>query len=217
MAAVQTLRRSPAPPALAPSASYDDADLDAAALKLDEHSRLLRADMLAQLLDCKRKLGERQQAAAAAAAAQGASQLAAKQQQVDAASAELARQREIVRRTGTVLFKAARWRRQLSLGCRSWRAWRAYVRRQRSLKARVQAATEHYEVMAQAASAVEAERQRITQEAQQLAAQHAQRLAEVEQQLAAALEARAVLEADTKRAFMRGVCALNLEVSLQWR
>lgn len=129
MAAVQTLRRSPAPPALAPSASYDDADLDAAALKLDEHSRLLRADMLAQLLDCKRKLGERQQAAAAAAAAQGASQLAAKQQQVDAASAELARQREIVRRTGTVLFKAARWRRQLSLGCRSWRAWRAYVRR----------------------------------------------------------------------------------------
>lgn len=93
---------------------------------------------------------------------------------------------------------------------------------------------------------MEAERQRITQEAQQLAAQHAQvccscriqlitpaclhsllshplpalpstvwqRLAEVEQQLAAALEARAVLEADTKRAFMRGVCALNLEVSL---
>ena len=57
-----------------------------------------------------------------------------------------------------------------------------------------------------------AEREAARQEAAAASAQQAQRLAQVEAQLAAALAERARLEADTKRAFMRGVCALNLEV-----
>ena len=57
-----------------------------------------------------------------------------------------------------------------------------------------------------------AEREAARQEAAAASAQQAQRLAQVEAQLAAALAERARLEADTKRAFMRGVCALNIEV-----
>ena len=30
----------------------------------------------------------------------------------------------MLRRTGEALFKAARWRRQHTLGCMAWRAWR---------------------------------------------------------------------------------------------
>lgn len=45
-----------------------------------------------------------------------------------------------------------------------------------------------------------------------------QRLAALEAALAAALQARAELEQGMRRAFMRGVCALNLEVRLVgWR
>ena len=39
-----------------------------------------------------------------------------------------------------------------------------------------------------------------------------QRLAELEEELAGERKARAKLEEDMKRAFMRGVCALNIEV-----
>lgn len=41
----------------------------------------------------------------------------------------------------------------------------------------------------------------------------AQRLAAAEAELAAERSARAKLEEDMKRAFMRGVCALNIEAS----
>ena len=68
----------------------------------------------------------------------------------------------------------------------------------------------HVQMRAQAA--VGAEREAARQEAAAASAQQAQRLAQVEAQLAAALAERARLEADTKRAFMRGVCALNIEV-----
>jgi hypothetical protein len=62
-------------------------------------------------------------------------------------------------------------------------------------------------------AAVAAEREAALQEVAAASAQQARRLAQVEAQLAAALTERARLEADTKRAFMRGVCALNVEVS----
>jgi hypothetical protein len=43
-----------------------------------------------------------------------------------------------------------------------------------------------------------------------------QRVAELEQHLQAAQEAKEALEASMKRAFMRGVCALNMEASCCW-
>lgn len=42
-----------------------------------------------------------------------------------------------------------------------------------------------------------------------------QRVAALEEELAAERSARAKLEEDMKRAFMRGVCALNIEVCTQ--
>jgi hypothetical protein len=42
-------------------------------------------------------------------------------------SAELAKQREVLRRTGHVLHRAALWKQQLALGCSVWRAWRAHA------------------------------------------------------------------------------------------
>jgi hypothetical protein len=106
-----------------------DPDLDAAALKLDGHSRLLRGDLLAHLVDWQRRQGQRQAEVLQAVGAQGAAGLAAKQRELDAAAAQLAWQREVAKRTGDALFKAARWRRQLTLGCIAWRAWREQARR----------------------------------------------------------------------------------------
>ena len=90
---------------------------------------MLRGDLLAHLLDWQRRQGQRQAEALEAVGAQCAAGLAAKQRELDAAAAQLARQREVLKRTGDARFKAARWRRHLTLGCIAWRAWREQARR----------------------------------------------------------------------------------------
>ncbi|PRW33073.1 centriole proteome [Chlorella sorokiniana] len=199
---------------------YSDADLDGLALKLDAHSRQLRADLLAHLADCQRRAEERQREAVAAVASSAARELAAKEQELARTAAELERQREILRRTGGALFKAARWRRQHTLGCMAWRAWRERAARQGRVKAvaatvneyderrrqrgafhawRTEAASQlRLRVKAQAAAALQEERARIWEESHASGAQQAKRLAEVEAALAAALEERARLEENMK-------------------
>lgn len=59
---------------------FNDADLDAAALKLDDHARALRSDLLGHLLAGKAAAEERWRAELAERAASHATNLAAKQQ-----------------------------------------------------------------------------------------------------------------------------------------
>ncbi|KAL4857446.1 hypothetical protein ACK3TF_002316 [Chlorella vulgaris] len=214
-----------------PTVPHDDADLDAAAQKLDQHSRQLRAEMLANLDNCKRRLTERHQRAAASAAASASAELDAKQQELDAAQVELARHQEVTRRVGHALFKHACWRRQRTLGSTVWQAWRAHTRRQSFLQTQLQAAAARFDLRrralrawrvlaarqlrprlkAQAAAALHRERELILQEAQAAAGQQAQRLQEVQLQLGAAVAAREALAASTRAAFERGMSALNVE------
>jgi hypothetical protein len=120
---------TPAAPCAA-SAGNDDPDLGSAALLLDKHARQLRCDMLDHMLSLKQGLVEQHQQRLQGAAAKSDAAMAGKQHELDAATAELARQREITRRTGNALFKAACWRRQRTLACLVWRAWRAEASRQ---------------------------------------------------------------------------------------
>lgn len=77
---------SPPPAAAAIGASpaatdrFHDADLDGLALKLDAHSRQLRADLLAHMADCQRRAAERHREAVAAVASSTARELAATEQ-----------------------------------------------------------------------------------------------------------------------------------------
>ncbi|KAL4422846.1 hypothetical protein ABPG75_009043 [Micractinium tetrahymenae] len=186
----------------------EDAELEAAALALDQHSQLLRRDLLARLLDWKRRAGE-QQAALEAAGSRAAAEIAELRSEQQAAKAQLEKQQEVQRRMGHALHRSALWRRHRTLASAAWRAWREHIQRQRRLQRQLQVGARYYGAKAQAAAAAAAEQH--LQEAAGAASQQTQRLAEVEAALAAALQARAELEQGMRRAFMRGVCALNLE------
>lgn len=182
------------PPAAHPASEprFDDPDLDSLSLVLDEHARHLRSEVLANLLDAKRRGTERQHEAVAAAAARHARELTAAQAELVAATTQLQRQCEITKRMGKALARAVRWRKQFRLAHVAWRAWRRQAQRRRRLEASAAAAAHHYDVgrlyrgafrgwraeaaavKAQAAAALEEERRRIEAEAGAEAARLAQ-------------------------------------------
>lgn len=118
---------STAQPAL-PGPSRDDAELEAAALALDQHCRLLRRDLLSRLMDWKRRAGE-QKAAMEAASSKSAAEVVELQRKLQAAAAHTNKQQEVQRRMGHLLFRSVLWRRHHTLACTVWRAWRAHTQR----------------------------------------------------------------------------------------
>lgn len=114
------------PPAACPFG--DDAELEAAALALDQHSQLLQRDVLSRLLDMKRRAGERQ-AAQEAAGSQAAAAIAGLQHKLKSAVALIEEQREAKRRMSHLLHRSVLWRRHNTFICTAWRAWREHTQR----------------------------------------------------------------------------------------
>lgn len=113
---------APAPPA------SDDAELEAAALALDQHSQLLRRDLLSRLLDWKRRTAE-QQAVMEETGSRAAAEIAELQHQLRSAVAHIEKQQEVQRRMGHMLHRSVLWRRHHTLVCTVWRAWREQTQR----------------------------------------------------------------------------------------
>lgn len=115
--------------AAANATRLDGGEQGCAALLLDKHARQLRSDMLDHIAKLEQALAEQQQQRLREAASKSEAVLASQRADLVAARAEVARQQEIMRRTGNALFRAACWRRQRTLASLVWRGWRVEASR----------------------------------------------------------------------------------------
>ena len=101
---------------------FEDPELDAAALALEQHALTLRSDLLGRLLDWRGRAADAHAAQLSAQAQAAALQLAGVREELQRAAADAARQREVVKRMGVALLKARLWRRHRRLAYAVWRA-----------------------------------------------------------------------------------------------
>eukprot|EP00887_Chlorella_sp_A99_P007311 scaffold2.g7311.t1 len=200
--------------------------------RLDQHGAALHRDLLSLLEETRRAQEQEAARSLAHQRATAASERAAQARALEAATAQLARLQESFRRQTQMLGRSAWWRRELHVAQMAWRTWRAHVAMRQRVAKGAQAAAHHYDVgrLQQAVfrrwRAASQEGMRTKLKEQRAAAARAeaqcQELATAGQELAARLEAaeeqarateaeRQRLEQDMRKAFMRGVCALNIE------
>ncbi|WIA39263.1 hypothetical protein OEZ86_005384 [Tetradesmus obliquus] len=218
-----------------------DADADGLVQLLEQHKQSLTQDAVGHLLSVKGHMLASLDAAVASEQDAGASRLAAKQAEVDILKDELHATQKQLARTDTHLDRlcdayAQKQEEVLDTRAqlRAWFVWRCHIARQRRLARQAMQAEQYYVKCwllgrawdRWAGSARSRYRQLVTQRAEQereaaaaaLGSTHAQEVAvlrgEIEalqEQLQQDAAARNRMEEDMKRAFMRGVTAINLE------
>ncbi|KAK9814392.1 hypothetical protein WJX72_005099 [[Myrmecia] bisecta] len=218
-----------------------DIDLDLLSVKLDEQARNNKTELLEFVLAFKSKLLREAEQQRTSELNSAGRTLAAKQAEVVALQDEVELQKRHAKQASGFLLRMAcdlaqakhfaRHHRLLALAMYTWRNFTRYQKR---IKDNMRAAVFHYDstklkkrVFVHWRSTANLEfrgRMRTEIAAQMMVARHAalaeasqqvaalqQALADAHAQLEAERDARTRTEEDTRRAFMRGVCALNIE------
>ena len=130
---------------------HQDNDLDALAVRLDAHSRSLRADLLDFVLQLKERQLQQRCQAVDQQRAEGEAVLATRQHELTQALEQLTAQRQRGRHLTAALecavyrlHKRNQLRKQFSLLARAWRAWYIHTRRERRIKVNMVVAAKHH-------------------------------------------------------------------------
>jgi len=219
----------------------DDESLGKMSGLLDEGVTRLKGELMTFLLDQRAAIKRAGEEAAAGERRHGMKRVALKQREVEAAAAELARVRGQKSRLEDQVANTAQACGRLRHAVNDkvqllhlWNLWKAHVQRNKNLRALVKIGIErfqskglakkclrewHLETLRAKIDALRREfdadlaqaTEDYRREAEAKEAEHQAQLDEVKEALVRERELRVKLEEDMRQAFMRGVCALNLE------